>query len=819
MADGIPGLLASLFSIKSEYMKKIYNLLFLWIALGLGSCGEKECFIREQSFDSDWLFHRGDVAEGEKQGLDDSQWRILDLPHDWSIENIPGTDSPFAADAVTEVSGGFTVGGTGWYRKHFYLDEAGKGKCVAVAFDGIYRNADIWVNEHHVVHHVYGYTAFELDITDYVRFGEENLIAVRVENEGLNSRWYTGSGIYRHTSLKMVDRLHFGNWETFIATPSISEEKAKIHVQSILLNTEKITGTIIFETQIVDKNNRPVARGKQQILLDGRAKVRVEQTLEVTSPQLWSTDHPYLYRVFNRLLKDNKIIDEENISIGIRDIAFSAEKGFQLNGKTMKLKGGCIHHDNGLLGAKAFDRAEERKIELLKAAGFNALRLSHNPPSTALLDACDRLGMLVIDEAFDMWRYGHYEGDYGDSFDKCWKEDMYSMVARDRNHPSVIMWSIGNEIKDKETAEVVGICKELAGYVRSLDSTRPVTAGVNTIVDATDDFLNALDVCGYNYCLDRYESDAKRNPGRIMYASESYASQAYEFWKGVEDHSWVIGDFVWTAYDYIGEASIGWCGYPLDKRIYPWNHAYCGDLDLLGERRPQSYLRETLWSNAPVSHIVVTPPMPSFPLNPDKADWSVWDFTDAVKHWNFPGQEGKNLAVSVYSNCEEVELFLNEQSLGKQKNTADKKHVLTWQVPYTQGTLKAISYNKDKEVGITTLESAGKVKQINLSADRTILTADGQDLSYITLELVDHKGIRNQLAEEQVEFSIEGDAVIEGVGNANPMSVESFVTNSRKTWRGSNLLVVRSGKSAGQIIVTAKVQGLPSASITLSQVK
>ena len=363
------------------------------------------------------------------------------------------------------------------------------------------------------------------------------------------------------------------------------------------------------------------------------------------------------------------------------------------------------------------------------------------------------------------------------------------------------------------------ICRELTGFVKTLDTTRPVTAGVNSIVDATDDFLAPLDVCGYNYCLNRYESDAKRHPDRIIYASESYASQAYDYWKGVEDHSWVIGDFIWTAFDYIGEASIGWCGYPLDKRIFPWNHANCGDLNLSGERRPQSYLRETLWSDAPVSHIVVTPPVPSFPLNPDKADWSVWDFPDVVDHWNFPGYEGKKMTVSVYSNCEQVELFLNGESLGKQENTADKKNTLVWEVPYAHGILKAVSYNKGGEVGTATLESAGKVEKIRLSADRTEIVADGNDLSYITLELVDSKGIRNQLAEELVEFSIEGDATIEGVGNANPMSIESFVANSRKTWRGSNLLVVRSGKSSGRIIVTAKVKALPVASITITQKK
>lgn len=685
----------------------------------MSSCSEKKPTPREQSFDEGWLFHRGDIIEGERSDLDDSQWRLVNLPHDWSIENIPGTNSPFTADAITEVSGGFTVGGTGWYRKHFYVDTAEKGKCIVVAFDGIYMNADIWVNDRHVANHVYGYTAFELDITDYVRFGEKNLIAVRVKNEGLNCRWYTGSGIYRHTSLKITNPLHFETWGTFITTPVATTNKAEVHVQSVLANTEKVTGKVILETQIVDKENRTVAWKEQLVTLDNQEKTEINHILEVTSPQLWSTDNPYLYKVVNRLLKDNKIIDEECISIGIRNIAFSAENGFHLNGKSMKLKGGCIHHDNGPLGAKAFDRAEERKIELLKAAGFNALRLSHNPPSTALLNACDRLGMLVIDEAFDMWRQGHYKDDYGQYFDKLWKEDLYSMVARDRNHPCVIMWSIGNEIKNKETTEVVEVCRELTGFVKALDTTRPVTAGVNSIVDATDDFLLPLDVCGYNYCLNRYELDAKRHPDRIIYASESYASQAYDYWKGVENHSWVIGDFIWTAFDYIGEASIGWCGYPLDKRIFPWNHANCGDLNLSGERRPQSYLRETLWSEAPVSHIVVTPPVPSFPLNPDKAEWSVWDFPDVVeRNMYITGGIGSSRHNEGFTEdydlpnleaycetCASVGMVLWNHRMNQ--FTGDSKYIDVLERSMYNGALAGISLNGDRFFYVNPLESKG----------------------------------------------------------------------------------------------------------------
>lgn len=799
-------------------MKILYHIVVV-LSFFFSGCDTTGNNVREMSFDENWLFHRGDIKDGEVVTLDDSQWRQVNLPHDWSIEDIPGTDSPFSADAITEVSGGFTVGGTGWYRKHFFIDKCAQDKCVFVSFDGIYMNSDIWVNGRHVGNHVYGYTAFELDITDYVQAGKENVIAVRVKNEGKNSRWYSGSGIYRHTLLKIVNPLHFENWGTFVTTPYVTEEQAKIQMQTVLKNTKKILEKeVVWDTQLIDKNGHIVAQKEQPVELDGSEIIELEKTFVVASPKLWSIDEPYLYKMVNRLKLKNEIIDEEELSIGIRTIAFSADEGFLLNGKAMKLKGGCIHHDNGLLGAKAFDRAEERKIELLKSADFNALRLSHNPPSTALLNACDRLGMLVIDEAFDMWRQGHSEEDYSMYFDKCWKDDLRCMVVRDRNHPSVIMWSIGNEIKAKESGEIVSLCEELTDFVKNIDKTRPVTSGVNSIVDATDGYLNALDVCGYNYCLSRYESDHERYPERVIYASESYASQAYDYWKEVEDNVYVIGDFVWTAFDYIGEASIGWCGYPLDKRIFPWNHAYCGDLDLSGERRPQSFLRETLWSGEPVSHIVVTPPVPSFPLNPDKADWSVWDFPDVVTYWNFPGYEGTVLDVSVYSNCEQIELFFNGSSLGKLDNTPERKHVLTWKVPYKEGVLKAVGSNDGKEVDVTALASAGKVEELKLTADRDTINADGNDLSYITLELVDRNGIRNQSVEELVEFSITGDAVIEGVGNANPMSTESFVANHRKTWRGSNLVVIRAGKTPGKIILTAKVEGLPDAHIAINQI-
>ena len=521
-------------------MRFLCHIIIL-LLLALSGCDVKDNDVRVMSFDQNWLFYRGDIEGGESVILDDSQWRRVCLPHDWSIENIPGTDSPFASDAITEVSGGFTIGGTGWYRKHFFIDKNARNKCVFIAFDGIYMDSDVWVNGHYVGGHVYGYTAFELDITNYVHIGGENIIAVRVKNEGVNSRWYTGSGIYRHTLLKITDPLHFENWGTFVTTPIITKKKAEIHVKSVLKNSQKRLGEdIVWAVQIIDEDGCIVAQKEQVIALNGSERIEVENVLELMSPQLWSIESPYLYKVINRVKQDNKIIDEEQKSIGIRTIKFSADKGFQLNGKSIKLKGGCIHHDNGLLGAKAFKRAEERKIELLKSAGFNALRLAHNPPSTELLDACDRLGMLVIDEAFDMWYYGHSKDDYSKYFSKFWKDDLSKMILRDRNHPSIIMWSIGNEIKNKENPEIVALSNEMSSFVKKLDTTRPVTAGVNSITNQTDDYLAPLDICGYNYGLERYELDHNRHPERIIYASESYASQIYDYWKGVEKHPYVI---------------------------------------------------------------------------------------------------------------------------------------------------------------------------------------------------------------------------------------------------------------------------------------
>jgi beta-galactosidase len=772
------------------------------------------CFSQTTLFDFDWRFHRGGAQRAEMPEFDDSKWRVIDLPHDWSIEDLPGTKSPFDPDAISQVSGGFTIGGTGWYRKTFTVPSDQKNKRIHIQFDGVYMNADFWLNGQHLGNHAYGYTSFWFDVTDKIKLGEKNIIAVQVKNEGQNSRWYSGSGIYRHVWLKILEPVHVSPWGIYITTPGANTSFAKVNIKTNVTNTTVNASQVKLVTRILNSKGAEVAKTDSQQQTNSNTSNEFSQELSVNSPELWSIESPTLYSAVTEAYSNDKLTNKTETKFGIRTISFDATNGFQLNGKTIKLKGGCVHHDNGPLGSKAYDRAEERKVELLKASGYNAIRSSHNPPSSAFLDACDRLGMLVIDEAFDMWRIANNPNDYHLYFDDWWQRDIESMVLRDRNHPSVIIWSIGNEIRDMETPKVIDVAKMLGDYIRKLEPTRPVAAAVNNLRPQKDPFFATLDICGYNYASggdhmqeSLYSQDHKRLPERIMMGSESYPLEAFGAWMGVVDNPWVIGDFVWTAFDYIGEASIGWRGYWQEYNFYPWNLAFCGDIDICGWKRPQSYYRDALWKENQIS-VFVKPPKPSFPLNPNKQSWSKWEWHDVVADWNWAGYENKPLDVSVYSSCEEVELFINNKSLGKKQTTRDAKFTATWQVSYQAGTLKAIGYTDGKQIASSQLQTAKQPIKLKLSEDRSLIKADGQDLSYITVELVDSNGVRNPKAENLVKFKVEGGTIV-GVGNANPVSLESYKSPQRKAWQGRCLVIVKSTDKPGNIALTASADGLP----------
>ena len=773
-------------------------------------------------FDSNWSFHLGGAQGAEAPGLDDSQWRKLDLPHDWSIEDLPGTNSPFNPNAISQVNGGFTTGGTAWYRKSFTLRPDQKGKRIVIQFDGVYMNAELWLNGQSLGSHPYGYTSFWFDITDKVKSDAVNVLAVKVRNEGENSRWYSGSGIYRHVWLKTLESMHVAQWGTYITTPEVSPSSAKVSIKTKVLNETDQPSEAVLLSRILNSKGQLLNTKESKHRIPAHSSYEFDQLVELKDPALWSPDSPTLYTAESVVNQNGKTIDQVQTKFGVRSIAFDVAKGFLLNGQPLKLKGGCLHHDNGPLGARAFDRAEERRVELLKASGYNALRLAHNPPSPAFLEACDRLGMLVIDEAFDMWREGKNPHDYHLFFDEWWQRDVESMVLRDRNHPSIIMWSIGNEIPNRTRPEVVKLAQELGDYIRRLEPTRPITSAVNDLREDKDPYFATLDVAGYNYAAggdhqkqSLYEFDHNRLSKRIMYGSESYPLEAFDSWMNVLDHPYVVGDFVWTAFDYIGEASIGWRGYWQEQSFYPWTLAYCGDIDVCGWKRPQSYYRDALWKENQVS-IFVKPPTPSFPTNPNRQSWSKWHWHDVVANWNWHGHEKESLEVSVYSSCEEVELMLNGRSLGRKPTNRSTAYTATWSVPYQAGVLQAVGISGGRSTSFADLKSAGQPSAIKLTADRVRIVADNQDLSYVTIELVDAKGVRNPTAENLIRFNIEGPGKIVAVANANPISTESYQRTQRKAWQGRSLVIVKSTQQAGPITITALSSGLRSAKVVLS---
>ena len=773
-------------------------------------------------FDDNWRFLRGDSINAELTDYDDSAWRIINLPHDWSIEDIPGTNSPLDSGAIGGIDAGYFIGGTGWYRKEFIAPSDPGSKRFLIRFDGVYMNADIWLNGKHIGFHPYGYTSFRYDITDDLIPGNKNVLAVKVRNEGRNSRWYSGSGIYRHVWFTVLNPVHLDPWKLAVTTPEIDTGKAKISVKTAIFNETPDTSDLILTTLILDSENRIMATTSDTIQkVIGKSKIEPVEMLEINNPVLWSDKSPVMYRSVSELytLSNDGIqylSDRITTPFGIRKIEINAVTGFILNDEPLLLKGGCMHHDNGPLGAAAYDRAEERRVELMKKSGFNAIRCAHNPPSPAFLDACDRLGMLVIDEAFDMWREQKNPEDYHLYFDDWWQEDVESMVYRDRNHPSVVLWSIGNEIPESGKPEGAELAEKIAGYVKNLDPSRMITSAVNNIGLNKDLYFNAMDVCGYNYAVGSYMPDHSRLPERIIVSTESFPLEAWDYWMAAKDYPWVIGDFVWTGFDYLGEASIGWLGYPHEGSFYPWSHAFCGDIDICGFKRPQSYYRDILWENGKQVSIFVEPPVPSFPLNPHKAIWSKWEWEDRVASWNWTGFEDKKLKVEVYSSCQEVELFLNQQSLGRKPVNRENRWIAGWEVPYKQGELTAKGYEDTTEIASSILRTAYEPKKIRLISDRTSINADGQDLCFVTVELIDSLGVRNPEASNLIQFEVEGPGSIIATGSSNPMSTESFQQPKRKAYHGRCLVIIKAGRKERKIKLRASSEELEPAEIIIN---
>ncbi|KAB2638259.1 MAG: glycoside hydrolase family 2 protein [Verrucomicrobia bacterium] len=734
------------------------------------------------------------------------------------LEQMPHTRSgPFDTKAPNGPSVGYTLNGSGWYRKHFTLAAAPANEQVRIQFDGVYMNADVWVNGQLLGNHPYGYTGFGYDLTKYLRPGGDNVIAVEVKNLGSNSRWYAGSGIYRHVRLIRSGEVHVPQWGTFITTPEVSAKKALLRLRTQVTNVSANSAPVQLRTKILTSDGRLIATGEATKDVAAAATEEFDQQISVANPGLWSLEKPLMHTAVCEVMVKGKVVDSVRLPFGIRSITFDSKDGFKLNGESMKLKGSCMHHDNGPLGAAAYDDAEFRRVRLTKAAGFNAIRCAHNPPSEAFLNACDQLGVLVMDEAFDCWKGGKNSDDYGRYFTEWWQRDVDSMLLRDRNHPSVIMWSIGNEIPGNDSAPVAAIAHMLAERVRQLDPTRPVTSGIQGVNPKKDDYMAALDVAGYNYALkwneghtykkNAYVDDHERQPARVIVGTESFAAQSFDYWMPVVDYPWVIGDFVWTGWDYLGESSLGWIGYGIP--VY-WPVAYCGDIGLTGLRRPQSYYRGAMFGNDALAAFVQRPE----PLFSETRRYD-WGADDVSASWTWPGYEGKNLTVSIYSSCDEVELFLNDKSLGRRPTTREQKFRTDFGVPYQPGCLKAVGYKNGKSAAEWSLESAAAPAAIRLHPERATMAADGQSLAFVPFEVVDAKGHLDANANPLVHIKIEGPGVLAAIANADPSSRESFQQPQRKAWQGCGLVIVKSTRKPGHIRVTATSDGLAPATVDI----
>ena len=811
-------------------MKKLIFPLFLSLSLMLLSYStdntkNKSINNRNLPFDTGWKFLRDSVAGAENPSFDDSGWRTLDLPHDWSIENFADRDNedhigPFTKTSEGGVSTGHVKGGTGWYRKHFTPDDSCRMKNVSVCFDGVYMISTVWVNGKKAGDHFYGYTPFSYDISRLLIPGSDNVIAVEVKNPGKNSRWYSGSGIYRHVWLRITNSLSVAENGLYVTTNLLSKDTAQIHLSVKIKNSGPKSSEGKLETLITDKDDRVIGKTEKSVEIESNGILSVEQSLKITKPSLWSVDNPNLYRATSRVVVKGKIIDSYSVQFGVRTLYFSAARGFLLNNVPLKLKGACMHHDNGLLGSAAFNRAEERRIEIMKANGYNALRTSHNPPSKQFLDACDRLGMLVIDEAFDMWEHPKNPSDYSNYFKDNWKNDLQSMILRDRNHPSVIAWSIGNEIYERADTSGQRIASQLVRVVKSLDNSRPVTAAVCLFWDhpdynwsASEKAFASLDVAGYNYEWREYENDHKKFPDRIMAGTESFPIEAFENWQQVEKDSWVIGDFVWTGMDYLGESGIGHMYYDKDTSFsmpWPWYNAWCGDIDITGQKKAQSYFRDVVWGRSDLE-MAVHAPLPAG----KKEGISMWGWPAEYQSWTWPGEEGDSLQVSVYSRCQEVRLELNGKVIGQKPTSDETRLTAKFAVLYAAGELKAIGITNGKEVATKVFKTAGKPSHLVLSADRTKINADRNDLAYVSVEVRDKDENLVPNADITVKFTVSGGGELLASGNAAPDDMHSFRKPECKTFNGKCLAIIRPYAKAGSIKVNAEAAGLPDAMIEI----
>jgi beta-galactosidase len=817
----------------------LFKTLLIFTLFAVLGCTKENADLknRKVSFNSNWSFHLNDSITDKDTIGSSTKWRTLNVPHDWSIEGKFDEKSPAG------YGGGALNGGLGWYKKTFKVAAEDSTKITSITFDGVYKNSEVWVNGHYLGKRPNGYIGFQYNMSPYLNYGDKNNeIIVKVDNSKQpNSRWYSGSGIFRNVWLETTDKLHVEHWGTYVTTPKVTAQKASVNIEIRIQNDHLDSKKAKIVTTIY-KEDVKVTSSTDKITLNKKSGILFNVKAEVENPILWSVEKPELYTAVTAILVDDKIVDQYKTNFGIRDFKFDLNKGFILNGKQVKIKGVCMHHDLGPLGSAINTRAIERQLEILKGMGVNGIRTSHNPPAPELLDLCDKMGFIVMDEAFDMWKQNKTKYDYANDWDKWHEKDLTDQLRRDRNHPSVFIWSIGNEIPEQWSESGVAIAKELAAIVRLHDKTRPLTAAMNPPVNMNIDAVTLqfeknnvqinplagsgiLDLIGYNYAHQTYEYHQKNFPKTPFIATETTSAletrgyydnhsdsikkwpvrwdlkftdgnpgntvSAYDqvqapwgstheaTWKVIKKHDYLSGMYIWTGFDYIGEPT------PYE---WPSISSYFGIVDLAGFPKDVYYMYQSEWTDKTVLHV--------FP------------------HWNW--KAGQTVDVWVYYNkADEVELFVNGKSVGKRSKKGDDLHVM-WKVPFEAGTVKAVSRKNGKVVLETEIKTAGNPSKLKLTADRSNIKADGNDLSFVTVDILDEKGTLAPNANNEINFSLKGDGKIVGVSSGDPVSHESFKGNKHTALAGKCLVIIQSSKKTGRLELTAKANGLKEAAIVIT---
>lgn len=837
----------------------------------------------KRSFNHNWSFQIGAASSFALLTGGAGDAKKVTLPHDASI----------GRERNPKESNG---SGNGYFReenyvysKEFDLDADLKDKNVWIEFEGIYQNSSVYVNNAFVGSHPYGYGNVYYDLTKYVMFGEKNQIRVQVKNGVPSGRWYTGGGIYRDVHLMIADRLHIVPDGVRLATTELDDEYAVVRVDTTIENKGLGTRSAELQVQLIDDQGQVAAENRMPLTIFEGEEHSFRQWLTVEKPETWDTDHPYLYTYKARLLDGDAIVDEETDTFGIRKISLDVKRGLRINGKPVKLAGGCLHHDNGIIGTAEFPYAEEYRVKKLKEGGFNALRSSHYPMSRALIRACDKYGMYIMDEFADVWTTTKVDFDYGMNMPQWWKFDVQMQVRKDYNHPSVILYSIGNEIPETgNKIDTAAWGKSLADAYRALDDTRFVVDSMNLMLSVMDrlpeimadlkakagaagntqsasgaaegvfstgaapeddgqvqageinetmsslgDMMSAVigseittkateeagaqvDVMGYNYAYFRYEPDIARYPNRIIMGSETYPRDLDANWALVEKYPQIIGDFDWTCWDYLGEAGIGKTRYGKPEGFgfyaeYPTKAAYCGDFDLLGDKRPVQLWRETIWGLRKDPYIAVQLPQ----HHGENQIYNGWILSNAVRSWNFSGYEGKPVRIEVYVDAEEVELKVNGASAGRTKVGEEKKNIAYFETIYQPGTVEAIAYRGGQKLGQDILVTAGTPVVMEASTDRTVIPADQSDICYVEVTLKDADGHVNPEVRIPVTVSVEGAGILLGYGSADPDSEENYFDTTAKTFNGRLRAAIRGNGSAGDIRVTFTAEGLKPAVVEL----